>query len=150
MQYILNSINFQTQNFQEKNKQRISKTRADKTLESLVQYLSNTEIKNLTDAKDTSTEDYYLSLENILKIKNIDISNTFQNLYNYFQYADTAKNIDDIALLEEKEHLEYNLKKVMLKNGEDALELLNSDYYFSILQKYLWNQASIKDVEDGK
>jgi hypothetical protein len=116
----------------------------------LVQYLSNTEIKNLTDAKDTSTEDYYLSLENILKIKNIDISNTFQNLYNYFQYADTAKNIDDIALLEEKEHLEYNLKKVMLKNGEDALELLNSDYYFSILQKYLWNQASIKDVEDGK
>src|SRR5574344_1682296 len=38
----------------------------------------------------------------------------------------------------------------MLKGHQDSLELLDSEHYSNIFKKYLWNEASIKDLEELK
>ncbi|MCP4482245.1 MAG: hypothetical protein GY817_05615, partial [bacterium] len=98
-------------------------------------------------AKDTS-EEYYLYLKDFLKKKNMDISKSYPSLGEYFRYLDASQKIDDILLLEEKEHLEYRLIEAMLADREDAIELLYSQHFVGIMKSYLWNEASINDVEE--
>ncbi|MFC1485010.1 hypothetical protein ACFL5N_00980 [bacterium] len=110
--------------------------------------LNAKELAVLKEKSRTESEEYYLYLKNFLKEKNIDVSKNYQNLAEYFNYLDHMISIDDIQLLEEKEDLEYRLKSKMIRKRRDARELLYSEHYLDIFEKFLWNKASAKDVEE--
>jgi hypothetical protein len=82
-----------------------------------------------------------------LRENNIDISRNYRNVSDYFRYLETLKEIDDVKLLQEKERLEYRLKKEMLEKRGDSFDFLNSEYSLYLLDRYLNNKASKRDVE---
>jgi hypothetical protein len=108
-------------------------------------HLSKDEFRKLDIAKQSNSEDFYFMLK---KYFDMFCSSNFNALNDYFVYLEYKYACDKLVFLEELDRLEYDLKRKILANQEDALDILESEWYLNLLSAYVSNNANIFDAQE--
>jgi hypothetical protein len=92
-------------------------------------------------------QNYYELLNNIVQRDGILIANRFPNLYRYFAYLEREKQINDLQLHQELEHIIYTIKENMVKGKGLIEEVWFCDTYLDMFEKYVQNDIDRESLE---
>ncbi|MFH1715551.1 MAG: ankyrin repeat domain-containing protein [Elusimicrobiota bacterium] len=131
------------------NPQNISKE-ADYIFAQLQKLLNVNELRTLEKYSKGDAMTYYKYLNDFLKKHKIDISQNYKDMSLYFRYLEHNAQIDEIKIVEEKEQLEYKIRRSMVATRPDATKVMEAERILNLLHGYVWNKSSSQDVEEWR